>query len=306
MAWMVIMKHQKSEAAGSGSAPAISLRNEGDLDLFFLGSGSAFSKKFYQNNLLVVKGDKNVLIDCGSRAPEALSRLGHSVMDIGAFLITHSHADHIGGLEEAMLMNRYVGKKRGRMIITEKYERQLWSMSLRGGAAFNEEHGGEYLKFDDFWEALRPQHLRGSDREFATIKEGDIEFGLFRTKHIPDSAAGWEDSALSYGVLIDRRILFSSDTRHDPDLVMDMDREYGLEAIFQDCQFYKGGVHASLEELGEWPAGLKAKTWLMHYGDAVDKYRERAAELGFAGFVEEWATYRFAPKAALVAEGAPA
>lgn len=303
---MVIIKHGKDGAPKEDSPMALPLQNSGELDLTFIGAGSAFSKKFYQNNLLVVKGDRNVLIDCGSRAPEALAGLGLNVMSIGAFLITHSHADHIGGLEEAMLMNRYVAHKRGRMIITEKYERMLWSMSLRGGATFNEEHEGKNLQFEDFWDAVRPQRIRGADREFSTIREGGLELGLFRTKHIPDSALGWEDSAPSYGVLIDKKILFSSDTRHDPELLMEMDREFGLEAVFQDCQFYKGGVHASLEELGELPQDIKAKTWLMHYGDAVDKYRDRASELGFAGFVEERTTYRFAAKEQAVAVKSPA
>jgi ribonuclease BN (tRNA processing enzyme) len=74
------------------------LENKGDLELTFIGTGGAFSKKYFQNNVLVVKGDSHLLIDCGTRAPEALDLLGLSVGAIRNYLVTHSHADHIGGL----------------------------------------------------------------------------------------------------------------------------------------------------------------------------------------------------------------
>jgi hypothetical protein len=47
--------------------PALS--NGGALSLTFIGAGSAFTKKFYQTNLLVVKGNSHLLVDCGTRCP---------------------------------------------------------------------------------------------------------------------------------------------------------------------------------------------------------------------------------------------
>ena len=47
----------------------LKLQNDGKLSLFFLGIGSAFSKLHYQNNLLVIKGDDALLIDCGTVCP---------------------------------------------------------------------------------------------------------------------------------------------------------------------------------------------------------------------------------------------
>ena len=107
------------------------------------GCGSAFSKTLYQNNVLVVKGDDHCMIDCGSRTPEALSRLGRPVTDISNWLITHSHADHVGGLEEVMLMGRYVAGRKPNVVITAEYEKVLWNFSLKGGSEFNEVHDGE-------------------------------------------------------------------------------------------------------------------------------------------------------------------
>jgi ribonuclease BN (tRNA processing enzyme) len=291
---MKIIPIMANDAKKRGNGPALALSNGGDLEITFIGSGSAFSKKFFQNNILVVKGDVHILVDCGSRTPEALASLGLSVTDIGTYLVTHSHADHIGGLEEVMLLNRYAAHKRPRIIVTDKLKRILWTMSLRGGASYNEVKNGSPLVFEDFFEQVPPRRIPKADREFAVVQEGPLEIGLYRTKHIPDAATGWEDSFPSYGLVFDRRVLFTSDTRFDPDLVLDMDRQYGLETIFHDCQFFKGGVHASLEELATLPASIKAKTWLMHYGDGIEEQRDKAARLGFAGFAAERHSYRFA------------
>jgi ribonuclease BN (tRNA processing enzyme) len=271
----------------------LTLTNKGGLDLTFIGAGGAFSKKFYQNNVLVVKGDTHLLIDCGTRTPEALARLGLSVAQISNYLITHSHADHIGGLEEVMLVGRYGLHRKSTMVVTNKLAKALWSMSLRGGASFNEVRGDGYLKFEDFWDQILPKPIRGADRELSEAHIGDIEARLFRTKHIPDSAPDWSSSFPSYGVILDKRILFTSDTRYDPEMILSLDAEYGFQAIFHDCQLFTGGVHASLDELSGLPPAIKAKTRLMHYGDKIEEALPRVADLGFLGIAEQWKTYRF-------------
>ena len=67
-----------------------------------LGSGSE------GNGLLVESGQTRLLVDCGFRLPEAitrLSRLGLEPGDLAAILITHEHDDHAGGA--ARLARRY-------------------------------------------------------------------------------------------------------------------------------------------------------------------------------------------------------
>ena len=86
----------------------LKLESPGGLRLCFIGAGSAFTKKFYQNNLLILKGGDHLLVDCGTRAPEALARLGLSVTQVRNYLITHSHADHVGGLEEVKIGRAHV------------------------------------------------------------------------------------------------------------------------------------------------------------------------------------------------------
>ncbi|MGC8771798.1 MAG: MBL fold metallo-hydrolase [Brevinematia bacterium] len=271
----------------------LELKNSGYLSLFFVGVGSAFTKRNFQTNLLIIKGDTHLLVDCGTKCPQALYNLGLSVTDIENYLITHSHADHIGGLEEVALVNRYFAHKKPTMIINETYQHLLWDMSLRGGCAYSEEKAGAVLTFSDFFNILRPKWLSNYPRETLEINLGTLNIKMFRTKHIPDSSDSWETSFWSCGIIIDDRVLFTSDTRYDPDLIIGYDKMFKLEVFFHDCQFFNGGVHASLEEIKELPAEIKSRMYLSHYGDNWEKFEDKIKEYGFKGLTQQNVFYNF-------------
>ena len=272
---------------------SLPLTNHGALSVYFVGTGSAFVKSLFQNNVVIVKGDQHLVVDCGTRCMEGLDEVGITAPQLDNFLITHTHADHIGGLEEVMLVDRYLAKKKPLMIINEEFEEILWNQSLRGGCAHSEIHDGQPLGFGDFWQRLRPNLMKGLPRETWHYRLGDLDIKMPRTKHVPDTAKSWKDSFWSCAVILDNRVLFTSDTRYDPELVLEFDALYDFDIIFHDCQFFTGGVHASLEELTQLPAHIKAKTLLMHYSDGWRTQIDAVAKAGFMGFVRQSNTYLF-------------
>lgn len=262
----------------------IELTNDGQLSLFFVGTGSAFTKKNFQNNVLVIKGEDHLLIDCGTLCPYALSLYNTSIVAIRNFFISHSHADHAGGLEEAALMGRYVTHTKPRMIITDEYKRLLWDNTLSGGAA-NGEHkeNKRPLDFSDYFEQVRPRFVADNPRPLYEVNVGSINLKLYRTMHIPDGVPSWADSAYSMGCLIDNRILFPTDTRFDPALIKWMTSTYPVEYILHDCQLYEpAGVHTTYNSLKTLSEDIRNKIILCHYGDNYKSFDAEAD--GFLGF----------------------
>lgn len=272
----------------------LKLTNDGQLSLFFVGVGSAFSKRNFQTNLLIIKGEDHLLVDCGTKTPQAFYDLGLPLSQVKNYFLTHSHADHIGGLEEVMLVSRYGGAGRPHVWITETYQTALWDMSLKGGSAFNEEAAGKNLEFGDFWQIHRPEWLPGYPRETYGFDVGSIGLKAFRTMHVPGNAPSWERSFWSTGLVIDDRVLFTGDTKFDRALLEDYCDRFPIETIYHDCQLMPpGGVHASIDELKTLPADLKARMVLMHYGDTWESWETRVADEGFAGLARPWTYYDF-------------
>lgn len=271
---------------------ALQIPQDGGLSFFFVGVGSAFSKIHFQTNVLVTKGKDHFLIDCGTICPYALHSYKSNITQIKNFLITHSHADHIGGLEEAALMGRYIAKEKPSMIISQEYKKILWEQSLRGGNSYGEMSAGKFLGFDDYFVQIEPKLISKKPRPLYQVNCGSIDIKLFRTKHIPDCVQSWKKSFYSLGTLIDERILFPSDTRFDPEMLYWMLESYpNIEYIFHDTQFFPGGVHAYYEELKTLPDDIKKIMHLCHYGDTFTEYQPEAD--GFAGFAKQAHFYHF-------------
>jgi ribonuclease BN (tRNA processing enzyme) len=272
---------------------SLALQNEGQLWVYFLGCGSAFSRRHNQTNLLIVKGEDHLLVDCGNTCSRALGTAGLSILDIKDVLITHSHADHVGGLEELMLMNRYVARKKPRIHIPPAYQRILWSQSLRGGTEMNERHDGKGLSFQDYWEILRPRPIPSAPRQGHRFSVGGISIRTFRTRHYPEQAVSWEDAMYSIGFVIDERIIVSGDTQWDPEMITEVEPAGGAEHIFHDTQFYPGGIHASLDQIAQLPEEIRRSTSLVHYGDNFEDQAQKVSDLAFAGFVRQGVIYEF-------------
>jgi ribonuclease BN (tRNA processing enzyme) len=272
----------------------LKLETDGHLRIAFLGVGSAFSIRNFQNNFFIIKGKTSILVDCGTKASLRLHNLGLSVLDVKAVLPSHSHADHVGSIEELALKSRYVaplilGGKRGDhrpdCIITHEYEPILWNETLRGGLAYSEEinlggAAGE-MQFGHYFASVYPRLADGYQRPTYVLDYGGIELKIMRTQHIPEGKASWRDSYWSTGLVVDDRVFLSGDTVFDEELVMEYGGD-GVEAIFHDVQSFPGGVHAAYEQLATLPAHITAKTYLVHMDDNCYDFNPK--DDGFADF----------------------
>jgi ribonuclease BN (tRNA processing enzyme) len=272
----------------------LSLKNDGKLEIFFLGVGSAFAKTLYQTNFLLIQGDTHVLVDFGMTGPQALYEMaGLEMSHIEIVLPTHSHADHVGGIESLALANRYIarrimGKPKLKMIINDEYERVLWDMTLRGGLEWNEvDTDGRRLGFLDYFDPLRPTWKPSQHRETFEITVGDLHLEIFRTKHVPEQATSWQNSFISYGLYVNNRVFISADTRLDLDLIYTYaDRS---EVLFHDVQFFSGAVHTPLSDLQTLPEHIKRKMYLIHYSDNWQQHSVH----DFAGYAQQGVRYVF-------------
>lgn len=271
----------------------LSLVNDGQLEVVFLGTGTSFTQELYQTNYLIVKGNTHILVDFGMTGPAALRNvLGIPIEDIRVVLPTHSHADHIGGLENLSLINRYISVPRGlaklKMIITDEYRDILWNMSLKGGLRFNERDDQQrYLTFEDYFDPIVPTEFGDVSRRRHRLEYGGVSIELFHTNHIHGEATDVQSAFVTYGMLIDDRVFVSGDTKFDRDLIdMYADR---AEIMFHDASFHPVQVHASIDELRTLPSEIKKKMLLMHY---PDNYMEVDAS-DFSGYAIPGMRYIF-------------
>ena len=100
----------------------------------FLGSGSAFTMSNFQTNMMLVKGQKKLLIDAGTDLRFSLFEAGMSYKDVDDVYISHLHADHAGGLEY-LAFCRYFDPScnKPNLWVSKVLSESLWQNTLSGG-----------------------------------------------------------------------------------------------------------------------------------------------------------------------------
>ena len=267
---------------------ALELTNDGRLSVLFIGTGSAFSKRYFQTNVLVVKGEDHLLIDCGTLCPYALeTKYGLELSKIDNILLTHPHADHIGGVEELALVDRYVKKQKANLVITDEFKELLWNESLKGGLKVNEEGP---LTIDDYFDQIKPEQILSEPFEMYEANVGSINVKLFRTRHVTCSDP--EVFQISYGLMIDDRVLYPCDTQFNPQQIDYLIHNFPVKVIFHDCDIsgYSEGVHASYAQLKTLPDEIKAMTYLCHYNGRAEELNPQ--DDGFRKFAKPGVWYR--------------
>ncbi|RCX23011.1 ribonuclease BN (tRNA processing enzyme) [Fontibacillus phaseoli] len=233
------------------------------LRLQMLGTGGAFAKKYFNNNGFVYADDFSLLIDCGITAPLSLHQMGKPLDEIDAILITHIHGDHVGGLEELVFRMKYGSGRKPVLYIAEALVTPLWENTLKGGLG------------QDGIASL------GDAFEVRVLKEGtpcglspNLSIEIIRTPHIPGKA--------SYSLYINNEIFYSADKVFQPDLLLHLVEERNCRKILHEVQLTgPGEVHTTLDELLSLPPEIRNKILLMHYGDEMESYIGRTAEMEF-------------------------
>ncbi|MGM1020780.1 MAG: MBL fold metallo-hydrolase [Bacillota bacterium] len=241
------------------------------LTIQMLGTGSAFAKNYYNNNALLDSGEGKLLIDCGTTASLALHQMGVPLPEIDAILITHIHADHVGGLEEFGFQMNILHGHKPVLCIAEPLIHPLWENTLKGGMS----QQGMIGKLEDVFEVkvLTPG-------ESTSLISG-IEVELIPTRHIPGKD--------SYSLFINDRLFYSADMIFDPGLLNQLVHERGCRSILHEVQLQGAGeVHTTLDELLSLPILLQERIRLMHYSDDMEQFREKA---GVMSFLEQQRVY---------------
>lgn len=219
------------------------------LDLRFLGVGSAQAPELGSAcGVLERDGEPVLMIDCG---PEALQAyLQHYGRPPGAVYVTHTHMDHVGGLERLFYKAYFDPAWRGRIRV---YAHAALVPLLQARVADYPQvlaEGGA-----NFWDAFTLVPL---SRGFWC--EG-LWFDVFATRH--------HAPATSFGLVLAGSFTWTGDTRPIPEALAATAMDGGL--IAHDCALQGNPSHTGLDDLErEYPAEMREKLMLYHYASEAD------------------------------------
>jgi phosphoribosyl 1,2-cyclic phosphodiesterase len=219
------------------------------LDLHFLGVGSAQAVELGSSGA-VLEGDGKplLLIDCG---PETLTRYLELYGAVPrAVYLTHTHMDHVAGLERLFYRLYFDPALRGSVRL---YAHAALVPYLQGRV-------GDYPNViaegnANFWDAFQ---LIACSRGF--WHEG-LWFDVFPTRH--------HAPMTSFGLALRGSFAWTGDTRPVPE---QLGHYAGTrEVIAHDCALVGNPSHTGVDDIErEYDEGLRERMILYHYGSAAD------------------------------------
>jgi len=218
-------------------------------NLHFLGVGAAHAVELGSSSVVLERdGAPVLLIDCG---PDTLDRYVAAYGEPPrALYITHTHMDHVGGLERLFFRLWFDEQWRGRTRVFIHSGLMTW---LQGRVADYPNvlaEGGV-----NFWEAFR---LVPCTRGFWL--EG-LWFDVFGTRH--------HMAGTSYGIALAGSFAYTGDTRPIPEALARV--AAGGEVIAHDCGLVGNPSHTGIDDIErEYPASMRQRLRLYHYGSEAD------------------------------------
>jgi ribonuclease BN (tRNA processing enzyme) len=217
--------------------------------LHFLGVGAAHAAELGSSSAVLERDGKPVLlIDCG---PDTLDRYlaAYDALPSAVF-ITHTHMDHVAGLERLFFRLWFDEHLRGSTKVFIHAGLLPWlQMRVADYPGALAEGGVNY------WEAFR---LVPCTRGFWL---DGLWFDVFATRHhVPGT---------SYGLALPGSFAYTGDTRPIPEVLA----QYadGPELIAHDCSLVGNPSHTGIDDIErEYGDALRAQLLLYHYGSALD------------------------------------
>ena len=241
------------------------------LGLRFLGVGSAQAPELGSASAVVERdGAPLMMIDCGAEALSAY--LDHYGAPPSAVYVTHTHMDHVAGLERLFYRTYFDAALRGNVRL---YAHAALVPLLQALVADYPEvlaEGGAY-----FWDTFR---LVPVSRGFWCDA---LWFDVFATRH---HAPG-----TSFGLALAGSFVWTGDTRPIPEML----GAYAAdgELVAHDCALRGNPSHTGIDDIErEYPAELRKRLMLYHYASEDDAraMEQRGARVARRGDVVKLAT----------------